>query len=142
LKTEILDGVRTLLHISGNTNWHKTLHTNCWFNVLRMEENMETHFHGYHKNIFYGFNLTIGAKQTFTSYYHPVTYPHDEKGAFHVPNRPGYLTLFPHFIPHGVSTNKHSEPRISIAGDIHSQSWFNDPHRKIAVSNFVEIGTS
>ena len=52
LKKALYDGMKSILSVSGNTNWHKTLHANCWFNVLRMEENMEIHFHGYHKNIF------------------------------------------------------------------------------------------
>ena len=59
--------------------------------------------------------MTIGAKETFTSYYHPIKFQDD---AFHVPNKIGYLTLFPNNICHGVSPNQHEIPRISIAGDV------------------------
>jgi len=118
LKTEIFNGIKTILSISDNTNWQETLYSKGWFNVLRRGEEMTPHFHGYHEHIFYGFNLTITAKETFTSYYHPVTFPFHQTEAYHVPNKVGYLTLFPDFVPHSVSPNKYSIPRISIAGDI------------------------
>ena len=118
LKTEIFNGIKTILSISDNTNWQETLHSRAWFNVLRRGEEMSPHFHGYHEHIFYGFHLTIKAKETFTSYYHPELFPFQQDDAYHVPNKVGYLTLFPDYVPHSVSINKHSIPRISIAGDI------------------------
>ena len=118
LKTEIFNGIKTILSISDNTNWQETIYSKGWFNVLRKGEEMVPHFHGYHEHIFYGFHLTIGAKETFTTYYHPVTFPFEQNDAYHVPNKVGYLTLFPNYVPHSVSINKHSIPRISIAGDI------------------------
>ena len=61
LKTEIFNGISCLLDVSGNTNWQETLYANSWFNVLRQEEGMNIHTHGYHKHSFYGFHLTINA---------------------------------------------------------------------------------
>ena len=121
LKTEILNGIRTLLRVSGNS-WQETLYANSWFNVLRQGEAMQTHFHGYHKNTLYGFHITINATETFTSYYHPIKY---QEEVFHVPNKIGYLTLFPNFIPHSVSVNRKVTPRISIAGDTTGQDESN-----------------
>ena len=122
LKTEILNGIRTLLRVSGNS-WQETLYANSWFNVLRQGEAMQTHFHGYHKNTLYGFHITINATETFTSYYHPIKY---QEEVFHVPNKIGYLTLFPNFIPHSVSINRYADiPRISIAGDTTGQDESN-----------------
>jgi hypothetical protein len=137
LKTKVFDGIRSILSISDNTNWRETLYANCWFNVLRKEEGMNTHSHGYHKDSFYGFHLTTGAKETFTSYYHPIKFQDD---AFHVPNKIGYLTLFPIFIPHGVTPNKYESPRISIAGDIFASTRLNEPDPPYNIKNLIEIG--
>jgi len=143
LKTHILKGIEDILHISGNTNWQETLYANSWFNVLRQGEEMQAHCHGYHKYIFYGFHVNITANETFTTYYHPVKFQ-DE--AFYVPNKPGYLTLFPDFIPHSVTVNKYNVPRISIAGDIFSSAWLDEEPRpgfkaNIDNKNLVKIGT-
>ena len=124
LKKSIYDGIQTLLlHISDNASWQETLYANSWFNVLRQGEAMNTHFHGYHKNTFYGFHVTIKAiAPSFTSYEHPIKF---HEGTFHVPNKIGYLTLFPNFIPHSVSVNRKVTPRISIAGDTTGQDESN-----------------
>ena len=138
---EIIDCIKIFLSITNNKDFSSTLYANSWFNVLRMGETFKTHFHGYHKNSFLNFHLTIGAKETFTSYYHPVTYIQEEKDAFHIPNKPGYLTLFPDFVPHGVSVNNYPEPRISIAGGIFPETWMDDPSRNMSKSNYIELGT-
>ena len=101
---------------------------------------MNAHFHGFHKNTFYGFHVTIKAiAPSFTSYEHPIKF---QAGAFHVPNKIGYLTLFPNFIPHGVSPNRYETPRISIAGDIKTSKFFDDPLADVGLKKLaVEIGT-
>ena len=137
LKTEIFNGIKTILSVSDNSNWQETLYANSWFNVLRKEEGMNIHSHGYNKNSFYGFHLSIGAKETFTSYYHPIKF---QDAAFHVPNKIGYLTLFPNFIPHSVSPNKYEVPRISIAGDIFPSTWLDESGPVQDQENLVEIG--
>ena len=68
-------------------------------------------------------------------------YIQEEKDAFHIPNKPGYLTLFPDFIPHGVSINNYPEPRISIAGGIVLETWVSDKTQIMPKSNFIELGT-
>ena len=138
LKTEIFNGIKTILSISDNTNWRETLYSKGWFNVLRKGEEMTPHFHGYHKHIFYGFHLTIGAKETFTTYYHPVTFPFQQNDAYHVPNKVGYLTLFPNFIPHSVTPNRYEIPRVSIAGDIIPASFFEDELEDVSWG--IELG--
>jgi hypothetical protein len=137
LKTLIFNGIKTILSVSGNTNWQETLYANCWYNVLRQGESMQTHHHSYHKNSFYGFHLTINAIETFTSYYHPIKF---QEEAFHTPNKIGYLTLFPNFIPHSVSLNRYETPRISIAGDIFPSSWLDESGQAEIQGNLVEIG--
>jgi hypothetical protein len=122
LKTEIFNGVKTILSISDNTSWKETIYSKGWFNVLRKGEQMNPHHHGYHQHIFYGFHLTISAKETFTSYYHPVTWPLIQRDVYHVPNKVGYLTLFPSVVSHSVTLNNYKTPRVSIAGDIFCSS--------------------
>jgi hypothetical protein len=138
LKTKIFNGIKTILSVSDNTTWQETLYANSWFNVLRQGEMMNTHSHSYHKNSFYGFHLTINAIETFTTYYHPYA---NSKQSYNVPNKIGYLTLFPNFIPHGVSPNRYETFRISIAGDIYASTWLDVEDSNINKTNLVEIGT-
>ena len=139
LKKSIYDGISTLLRVSDNTSWQETLYANSWFNVLRQGEGMDIHLHGYHRYILYGFNLTINATRTFTSYYHPIKYQNE---VFHVPNNIGFLTLFLNFIPHSVSPNRNETPRVTIAGDIHPSTWLNTTdYPNPQNTNLVEIGT-
>jgi len=139
LKTEIFNGIKTILSVSDNTNWQETLYTNSWFNVMRKKEFMDVHTHGYYLHTFYGFHVSISAIETATSYYHPMKF-HNE--VFHIPNKIGYLTLFPNFIPHGVSPNRYKTPRISIAGDIKTSKFMDDPKADVGLKNLaVEIGT-
>ena len=148
-KTEILNGIKTILSID-NTNYQETLYSKSWFNVLRKGEEMTPHSHGNNEHTFYGFHLTIGAKETFTIYYNPVTFPFQQDEAFHVPNKVGYLTLFPDSIPHAVTPNRYEIPRISIAGDIFPSSFFEEPisvemqdYHKLTsknIKNSVELG--
>ena len=52
--------------------------------------------------------------------------------------------MFPNYIPHGVSSNRYVTPRISIAGDIRSSTWKDDPNMVTANVNknlVVKIGT-
>ena len=137
LKTEILNGIKSILSISGNTDWQGILYANSWFNVMRQGESMNAHLHSYHKNTFYGFHVTINAFETFTSYYHPIKFREE---AFHTPNKIGYLTLFPHFIPHGVSPNKYETSRITLAGDIFPSTWLDEEHKPFRNKDLVEIG--
>ena len=140
LKKALFEGIQTLLGVSGNTHWQETLYVNSWFNVLRQGDGMDIHLHGYNKNTFYGFHVTINATQpSFTSYYHPVKFQED---AVHNPNKIGNMTIFPNFIPHEVSLNKYETPRITIAGDIMPSTWKDevdgfDEFKK----HLVELGT-
>ena len=121
-----INGIKTILSVSGNSNWQegKDIIASSWFNVLRKEEFMDIHSHGYHKNSFYGFHVIINAiTPAFTSYYHPIKFTN---GAFYIPNIIGTLTLFPNYIPHDVTANKYETPRISIAGDIFLSTWLDE----------------
>ena len=138
LKKAIHDGIKTILSVSGNSNWQETLYANSWFNVLRREEGMNMHSHGYSKYTFYGFHVSINAIETITSYYHPIKF---QTEAFHVPNKIGYLTLFPGFLPHGVTPNRYETPRISIAGDIYPSTVLNESDHTKNTKNLIEIGT-
>ena len=139
LKTKIFDGIKTILSVSDNTDWQETIYAKSWFNVMRKEESMKPHYHGYHKNTFYGFHVIINATETFTSYFHPIKF---QEEAYHTPNKIGKLTLFPNFIPHSVSSNRYETPRISIAGDIFPSTYLDEKlYETVRNSNLVEIGT-
>ena len=138
LKTEIFNGIKTIISLYGKTSWQETLYGNGWFNVLRQGEGMTTHSHSYEKYTLYGFHVTINAIETFTSYYHPINLPF-QNPIFHSPNKIGCLTLFPDYIPHSVSPNRHKTPRISIAGDIYPSTIFDDPTDR-NTGNMAELG--
>ena len=138
LKKAICDGIETLLSVSDNNDWQNTLYANSWFNVLRQGEAMNIHSHGYNKNSFYGFHVTINAiEPSFTSYYHPIKF---QEEAVHSPNEKGILTIFPNYIPHGVSPNRYAIPRVTIAGDVFSSSWLNEVNTDAHNKNLVELG--
>ena len=63
-----------------------------------------------------------------------------QQEAFYVPNKVGYLTLFPDFIPHGVSPNRYETPRVSIAGDIYAASRLKQPGLGPVEKNLIAIG--
>jgi hypothetical protein len=137
LKTAVFDGVCQLLEISGNKSWQQTLYAHSWFNVLRQGDGMDMHSHGYNKNSFLGFHLTVCAKDTFTTFFHPVKF---QEEYYNAPNNIGHLTLFPDFIPHGVTPNNHEIPRISIAGDIYTESWLDENSVILYNSNEEQLG--
>ena len=141
LKKAIHDGIKTILSVSDNTTWQETIYANSWFNVMRKGEFMDMHSHVSASELeqgFYGFHVSISAIETMTSYYHPAKYQNE---TFHVPNKIGYVTLFPYYIPHGVSPNRYETPRISIAGDIYPSTWLKAPDPPNYTRNLVEIGT-
>jgi hypothetical protein len=136
-KTAVFNGIRDILRLSGNTNFRETIYANAWFNVLRQGEGMNVHQHGYHKNTFYGCHLNIASFETHNDYYHPVKF---QEQSFHVPNKVGYLTLFPNDIPHSVSINRWPQPRISIAADLFTSTWLDEPESEYQSKNAVKIG--
>ena len=141
LKESICDGICTLLRVSDNTDWQDTLYSNSWFNVLRQGEEMDVHAHfdtSVIKHILYGFHVTIKAiAPSFTDYYHHLKFSPE---IFHIPNKIGYLTLFPNFIPHGVSPNRYTTPRVTIAGDTFSSSWLDETTPGAMNKNLVKLG--
>ena len=99
---------------------------------------MNSHSHSHHNRTLYGFHVSINAIETFTSYYHPQQ---GLKDTYNVPNKIGYLTLFPNYILHGVSPNRHETFRISIAGDIYASTFLDAENSNVELSNLVELGT-
>lgn len=123
LISEIYNGFKTILSVSSNTDYHSDLFAKAWFNVMRQGQGMQLHTHSHHCRNLYGFHVSIDAKDTATSYFHPEVLQVSEHGidfldSMDRPNQIGYLTMFPNDIPHAVRANNDQTPRISIAGDI------------------------
>ena len=123
LINEIYNGFKTILSVSGNTDYHSDLSAKAWFNVMRQGQGMQLHTHSHHCRNLYGFHVSIQAEDTATSYFHPEVLQVSPQGidfldSMDRPNRAGYLTMFPNNLPHAVRANIHETPRISIAGDI------------------------
>ena len=141
LINEIMSGMKTVLSLSGNSDWHSTLFAKAWFNVMRQGEGMQLHSHSHHCRTLYGFHVSINAKETSTTYFHPEVLQVGPQGidfldSIDNPNQIGMITLFPNNIPHAVRSNQQKIPRISIAGDITPAS--NEENQ--IEQNTIEIG--
>ena len=113
IKSSIVEHFNDILKIS-NLSWHSHLYAQSWFNVMRPGQKINFHAHGVNEDILYGFHITISTEETSTIYHNPF----DHRQTIDIPNKVGYITLFPNFIPHQTTVYNGSDVRISIAGDI------------------------
>jgi len=113
MKDKLLELFTDILTIS-NASWHSHLYAQSWFNVMRTGQKINLHTHGVNEDILYGFHITISTENTNTIYHNPF----DHRQTIEVENKPGYITLFPNFLPHQTSTYNGNDVRISIAGDL------------------------
>lgn len=113
IKSKILELFENILEID-KVSWHSHLYAQSWFNVMRNGQKINLHSHGVNEDILYGFHITISTSNTSTIYHNPF----DHRQVIEIENKPGYITLFPNFIPHQTTTYEGDDVRISIAGDI------------------------
>lgn len=92
-----------------------------WANVIRTGEQLMPHAHDQGPTSYISGNYCVQATGTSTVYYPPYFYKGapDPRTALTMTNRPGVLTLFPSGIFHATTKNRQSEPRVSLAFDIH-----------------------
>jgi len=92
-------------------------HIVCWFNVIRSEQSIDTHFHGTEHRCYLSGNMHLDNYPTTTNYY----IPYDHTLIHKFPNTAGGLTMFPTYMPHGVDTYTGEDVRVSVAFDLHTQ---------------------
>ena len=86
-----------------------TIAIQCWMNILRQQERLETHSHGEEHDGFYALNIFISGNTTTGTHYEDIGYR---------PNNIGEITIASNFLEHGVPSHLFREPRISMAMDI------------------------
>jgi len=117
IRSKLLELFSDVLNIH-NSSWHSNLYVQSWFNVMRSGQKINFHTHGVNEDILYGFHITICTEDTKTIYHNPF----DHRQIIEIENKPGYITLFPNFLPHQTSTYNGNDVRISIAGDLTDSS--------------------
>ena len=110
-----------------------TLHIQCWVNILHSNQGIQKHAHALIQRVFDGkYKLTHiddyndflacsvyiqGPKPSYTWYEDPKT--NDGTLTRKIENIPGDLHLVGSGLMHEVKRNTHTQPRMSIAMDIH-----------------------
>jgi hypothetical protein len=113
-----------------------TLHIQCWVNILHSNQGIQKHAHALTQRVFddgeYKFKRTNiddyndflacsvyiqGPKPSYTWYEDPKT--NDRTLTRKIENIPGDLHLVGSGLMHEVKRNTHTQPRMSIAMDIH-----------------------
>jgi hypothetical protein len=104
----------------------------CWTNVFRNNEGIETHSHKIgtkpYPEFYASANIFLCGDPTIGTYYNDIKHE----------SIPGQLTVFPVNMPHGVPKNSTNDVRISMAMDIYigNESYMKlmiakDPRRYI-----------
>lgn len=99
----------------------------CWANVMRSGEKINTHVHTVEPDCYLGGHVTIQCENTSTVYVNPINVLNDPM-EYRSINVPGKLTLFQNCIPHYTTTHQGHQERISIAFDL-SIDDYGDPNR-------------
>jgi len=95
----------------------KVLYGKCWYNVMKKDEFIKTHAHGWDQDTYLGGHFCVQCDNTSTYYINPINQINEPK-AYQSKNEKGKLTLFQNFIPHYTDKHKGDEKRITIAFDL------------------------
>jgi hypothetical protein len=96
----------------------------CWANVLRTGQHIETHLHSVDPLTYLGGHLTITENSTSTIYINPINQLNDP--ITHTSeNQIGKITFFQNNIPHCTTPNLTNSPRITIAFDLMTEERFH-----------------
>jgi hypothetical protein len=94
----------------------KTIYVQCWANVLRNSQIINTHRHWDSIYTYLGGHICIQQHETSTYYKHPFS-----SNDYVSKNESGKITLFPSWVEHGTTQHTHDQERITIAFDIITQ---------------------
>lgn len=96
----------------------KSLWIQCWANVMRKGEKINTHIHSIKPDSYLGGHVCIQCINTFTGYINPLTHVNNPE-IFKSDNEVGKITLFQNCLPHYTSTHEdNKKERITIAFDL------------------------
>lgn len=116
----------------------------CWMNVMRKNERIRLHQHGYHPTGFLSGHFCVSCSNTKTVYVNPYEHQsenillkdadsidEDSKMVYHSgetendgekifasSNKEGKLTIFPTYVPHFTTQHKEDSERITLAFEL------------------------
>tara|TARA_R100001086_G_scaffold241618_1_gene168649 strand:+ start:74 stop:793 length:720 start_codon:yes stop_codon:yes gene_type:complete len=100
-----------------NIKVSNTLFIKCWVNIMKKNEQIKKHIHGFHPNIYLGGHICISCNGTSTYYINPVNQINNPY-TYRSQNTIGKLTLFQNCIPHYTDIHQSDEKRITLAFDL------------------------
>jgi len=95
----------------------KSLYIKGWFNVMKENEFIKPHAHGWNPDTYLGGHFCVQCNNTSTYYINPINQL-CEPETYKSKNVEGKLTLFQNFIPHYTDKHKGKKKRITIAFDL------------------------
>lgn len=116
LKKEIIKKHNLFIQALG-LELPKTLYGQCWYNILRKNEEIKIHSHGFHPDIYLGGHFCVQTKDTSTFFVSSINQI-NEPNVYESKNENKKLNLFQNFIPHYTNKNNYNIPRITIAFDL------------------------
>ena len=95
----------------------KSLYIKGWFNIMKKNEFIKPHAHGWDQDTYLGGHFCVQCNNTSTYYINPINQL-CEPATYKSKNVEGKLTLFQNFIPHYTDAHKGNRKRITIAFDL------------------------
>ena len=117
LKKQIIELHNSFLN-KLNVKPTKSLYIKGWFNIMKENEYIKPHAHGWDSDTYLGGHFCVNCKNTSTYYINPINQLCDPE-TYKSLNKPGKLTLFQNFIPHYTDKHKGENKRITIAFDLY-----------------------
>ena len=97
-----------------NLNSVQSLYVNGWVNIIKKNEFIKPHAHGWNANTYLGGHFCVKCNNTSTYYINPINQLCNPE-TYRSKNKVGKLTLFQNFIPHYTDKHKGCDERITIA---------------------------
>jgi len=95
----------------------KSLYVNGWLNIMKKNEFIKPHAHGWDADTYLGGHFCVQCNNTSTYYINPINQL-CEPVVYKSKNNIGKLTLFQNFIPHYTDIHQGNNKRITIAFDL------------------------
>jgi len=96
----------------------ESLYIKSWYNVMKKNERIKPHAHGWSADTYLGGHFCVKCSNTSTYYINPINQLCDPE-TYESNNVAGKLTLFQNFIPHYTNKHKGDSKRITIAFDLY-----------------------
>ena len=117
-----------------NQNIDQNYYAQCWFNVMRVGEQIKKHKHASENDSYLSGHICVQVEKTNTYYESPFY-----KNEFASENIPGKITLFPSWMTHHTDQVSSFNERITIAFDIRPESSYIEYVKDFMKPHWVKI---